>query len=136
MAIENRLYPHLLPPDIKVWERFLSKYGPIYADFLYDVRVGQGRDPGQKYPENIRGMAIGLSQRRIDAIGIVPDGVHIIEVTQDAGLTAIGQLTMYPILYAIDYPDKPILNIILVCETIQSDIEPALKRMNVTVEIV
>lgn len=136
MALENRQFPHLLPQDIEVWKRFLAKYGTMYVNFLYDLRVGHGRDPGEGYPENIRGMAIGLSQRRIDAVGIVPDGVHIIEVTQVAGLTAIGQLTMYPILYSIDYPDKPILNIILVCESIQSDIEPALSRMNVTVEVV
>lgn len=122
MANLNRLYPHLLPDDINVWLRFLDKYGSDYDNFDYDVRIGTGRDPGRNYNDNIRQMAIGLSQRRIDAVGHRPGLITIIEITTSAGLKAIGQLESYPILYRQTYSPNIPINCLLVAESIQSDI--------------
>src|SRR5512138_974790 len=128
MANKNRLYPHLLPEDIVLWERFLSLHGPEFSHFEYDVRVGQGRPIGDSYPDNIRQMAIDLSQRRIDAVGYTSTELYIIEVTVSAGLKAVGQLITYPILYTETFrPSRP-LHPLLVTEALQPDVLPALEK--------
>lgn len=126
MGFENRFYPHLLPQDIEVWKRFLSAHANEYNSFEYDLRVGAGRDPGEDYEQNIRTMAISLSQRRIDAVGHRNGSIDIIEITTRAGLTAIGQLQVYPNLYKrLHNPTMPI-SPLLVAERIQDDILPYL----------
>jgi len=127
MTFKNRFYPHLLEEDIEVWERFLKMHAHEYTHFDYDVRVGIGRDPGAAYPENIRGMALKLSMRRIDAVGHKPGSLTIIEITTAAGLTAIGQLTTYPILYRETYNPTKLIDVLLVAESLQSDVQPALE---------
>ncbi len=126
MAHKNYLYPHLIQEDIDIWEAFLARYTHRYTHFDYDVRVGRGRPIADNEPDNIKKMAADLSRRRIDAIGYTTSEIHIIEITQVAGLKAIGQLFTYPTLYALTYkPLKPIRSV-LVCETLETDIEPIL----------
>ncbi len=128
MSRRNRYYPHLLDPDIDLWIRFLNLHEDKYNSFDYDVRVGQGRDPGSSYPEDLRRMGVELSQRRIDAIGYKDDEIEIIEITLSAGLKCIGQLETYPILYKQTY--RPVLPVttLLLAEKMEADIEPIFKE--------
>lgn len=126
MAFLNRFYPHLLPEDITVWARFLTKYPDRFDPIEYDVRVGRGRPAPLDMPDNIRTMALDLSMRRIDAIGHTPRLIYVIEITRIAGLKAVGQVITYPILYRQTFaPTKPVRTL-LVCEELHPDIEPAL----------
>jgi hypothetical protein len=119
-------YPHLLPEDVPVWERFLDAYGQRYTHFEYDVRTLPHFDPGPEWPDNYRKMAMSLSARRIDAIGHFTTGIHIIEVTTSAGLTAVGQLTTYPVLYKMTYHPQINISPLLVAESLQTGIEEVL----------
>ena len=115
-------FTHLLAPDRALWQRFLDLYPGRYLSIDYDVRVGSGRDPGPTFSDPLRSMALSLSQRRIDAIGLASDHIDIIEITLSAGLTALGQLIAYPILYADDFhPSLPLFPI-LVCQRMQPDL--------------
>ncbi len=128
---KNRLYPHLLPDDIEVWEQFLAEHSDEYDYFDYDVRVGRGRDPGANFDPNIRTMGIGLSQRRIDAVGHKSDSIDIIEITGHAGIHAVGQLNVYPLLYAHMFkPLKP-LRKLLVARELGPDVLPAFIVYNI-----
>lgn len=133
MPKRNRLYPHLLPPDVPVWERYLASFGEDYETIDYDVRVGQGRPAGEEIPENLHGMALDLSRRRIDAVGVTADRIDLIEVTRIADLKAVGQLIAYPILYKQSF--KPLLPVrmILVAEQTWTDIDLVLESMDVRV---
>lgn len=127
MSFFNRFYPHLLPEDIVVWARFMSKYPDRFHDIEYDIRVGRGRPAPLDQPRNIQKMARDLSMRRIDAVGYSPRRITIIEITRLAGLKAVGQMITYPILYRHTFaPTKP-LHSLLVCEYLNPDIEPALR---------
>lgn len=130
MSGRNNLYPHLLQPDIDLWIRFLDKYEDHYNDFDYDVRIGKGRDPGNSEPENIRKMAIGLSQRRIDVVGYKEDEIQIIEITLSAGLKCIGQMETYPLLYKQTYNSLLPVTTLILAEKIEADIEPILIERN------
>ena len=136
MATKNRLYPHLLPDDIEIWERWLTLFGSNYTSFDYDVRVGNGRDPGPNFSSNIRQMGIDLSQRRIDAVGHQPGRITIIEITRAAGLKTIGQTMAYPVLYRHKFkPTKP-LHSLIVCQSIQDDMETVLLTNKIETQIV
>lgn len=125
-------FTHLLAPDRALWQRFLDTYPGRYISLDYDVRVGSGRDPGPAFSDPMRSMALSLSQRRIDAIGLCSDRLEIVEITMNAGLTALGQLIAYPLLYAADFnPTLPVIPI-LVCQAMQPDMADIYTRMNIT----
>jgi len=112
----NFKYPHLLPPDVPVWEWFLYQHGHLYRRFEYDVRVGPGQNPGPEIEPRLRQSAFDLSRRRIDAVGYRPGEIHVIEITKRAGLKAIGQVTAYPILYRLTFDAPAVVKSVLVCE--------------------
>jgi hypothetical protein len=123
MGRRNLRYPHLLPPDVPVWEAFLAKHGQEYDTIDYDVRVGQGRPYGQAFGPQIAKMALDISMRRIDAVATATDRIDLIEVTRLADLKAIGQLFSYPVLYAKTYhPTRPIRPV-LVAARLHTDIQ-------------
>lgn len=125
-------YPHLLPPDVPVWERFLDIYGPNYTHFDYDIRVGFGLGPDPAHPANIQKMTDDLTRRRIDALGHTPERLDIIEVTKLAGIKAIGQLVTYPILYRVTFSPSVIIRPVLVCEALRPDMEIVLDALSIT----
>jgi len=126
---ERKTYPHLLDTDAPILTAFLKAYGSRYTQVIFDHRVGTGRDPGPAFEPHIRQMAIDLSQRRIDALGITPTEHHIIEVTDAAGTTAVGQLIAYEHLLRDQLPPDRSIKTILVARSVQSDMLPALKAI-------
>lgn len=131
MSIKNNPYPHLLPEDVPVWERFLAQFGSQFFSIKYDVRVGNGVPVSPTEPKNIQKMAIMLTQRRIDAVALSHNGIHVIEITRFADLKAIGQLEAYPILYRDRFDPRAKVSPLLVCEKLESDIEPILNQKGI-----
>lgn len=131
MGIKNRLYPHLMPDDIDVWERFLDHFGDLYTHFDYDVRVGHGRPANPAEPQGIRKMAMDLSQRRIDAVGHTLTHSTIIEITTGIGFKAIGQVQVYLRLYHHTFNITTGLNSLIVGAFLQDDIEGPLRLLGI-----
>jgi hypothetical protein len=113
MILGNRLPTRLSPEDLELWQTFYQTTPNFCEDILFDVRVGDGADPGETYEDNIRIDAIMLTQRRIDVVCSWPDRVWLIEITHTATLKAIGQLEVYPFLFQYSYettlPIYPVL---------------------------
>lgn len=116
-------FTHLLPADAELMAAFLELYPDRYLTIDYDVKVGIGRDPGANYSDQIRKMAIHLSQRRIDAVGTAANFIELIEITVSAGLTALGQLQAYPLLYLQTYMTALPAIPLLLTYGFQSDME-------------
>lgn len=121
MGAKNRQFPHLLPDDIQVWERFLAHYGSLYTHFDYDVRVGTGRPQPEQPLEGIRKMAMDLSQRRIDAVGWDTRGPTIIEITTGIGFKATGQIQIYPTLWRQRFQYIGLIRTLIVGAFLQDD---------------
>lgn len=129
-------FPHILPPDIPVWERYLANGGRLHEFIEYDVRVGLGRDPGPGYPENIRAMALDLSFRRIDAVAYDSSQITVIEITRAVGMTALGQMQAYPVLYKLTFmPGLPVVAL-LVAQEFESDIQVTADKMGINYVLV
>lgn len=116
-------FPHLLPADCILWQKFLDLHAGEYSQLIYDVRVGNGTDPGPEYTDNVRYDAITLSQRRVDVVGYQAKIITLFEVTTSAGLTALGQLMAYPKLYVDTYTPALPVKPHLVTYQFQADIE-------------
>lgn len=124
-------FTHLLDHDAKLLASFLAANPDRYHHLDFDIHVGHGRDPGDNFPHTIRQMGITLSQRRIDCIGVSPGRIDIIEVTAQAGLTALGQLIAYPRLYEDTYsPDRPVYPVLVAYE-FAADIEALFEMSNI-----
>ncbi len=122
-------YPHLLPPDIPVWEQFLQSYGDQLGPIDYDVRVGDGRPNPDLETANLRRMATDLSQRRIDAVAHKGSVRILIEITHHLGLKALGQIQAYPVLYRQKYPGAYALRSLIVAGELGTDIHQVLEKL-------
>lgn len=129
-------YPHLLPEDADLWNDYLDQFSPPHTTFMYDVAVGPGRDPGDSFDDPIRKMALQLSKRRIDVVGIQPDGVEIFELTQSAGLKAAGQAIVYPHLLTVTWDLSIPVTMTVICRNVQDGIESVLVAHGVRLVII
>lgn len=117
-------YPHLMPRERLLWERFLAEHAGEFAWFDYDVRVGEGipgpideTDPWQR-------MRKALLQKRIDVVAMGPGGVlWLFEVKPHLGVTAMGALATYEVLYRRTFSYGGPLQLALVGATIDYDLQ-------------
>lgn len=114
-------YPHMLPREVEIWDRFLGKFGTPEGKINYDVHLGDGApiDPG--WPEWMRDVVAALSRHRADVVVERPHEVVIFEVKSVAGMGAVGQLVGYEALWLRDYGlDRPV-RLVCVCERMEAD---------------
>lgn len=102
-------YPHMFPLDIAIWERFLDEKASEYEGFYYDWKVGTGSKPSDSMTPAFQKMVRDLSRYRIDAIGIIPGGVEVMEVKPNASISAIGQIQSYVTLLQEEHPELGVI---------------------------
>lgn len=124
-------YPHLMPEDIAIWERFLDLFSNLYDSVEYDVHVGVGLRDTSGLTEELVFAAVSLLQKRIDVVGHKGDNVDIIEVKPDAGISAIGQVLVYSILYKRDFSPKGRIRKVIVTDNLWPDNEYLFKRLGI-----
>lgn len=114
--------PHMLKEDHPVWYRFLSIYGDRFKKLYYDCLLG-GIFLSKAEEEDIflRSWRINTA-KRADAIAELDDQVWIIEVADDPGLRAIGQLQVYRTAWLRDPVIEKPERLILISETIDPDL--------------
>jgi hypothetical protein len=132
---ERTRYTHLLPHDAPILTAYLTEHGHRYTFIDFDLRVGAGRDPGPDFDNNIRMMALDLSRRRCDAVGWDGTTGTIIEVTNAAGTTALGQLITYANLYKQDHPNQTPPHLIIVARTMQTDMATAYTALGIEIQL-
>lgn len=128
MSAKNRIYAHLLPEDVLVWEDYLTTTTDNYDALEYDVRVGRGKEPPAHIEGNLRSMALDLTKKRIDVVGSNKDAITIIEITRIGDIKSIGQLMVYPVLYKLTFNIALPLKRLLICRRLDSDILPVLRE--------
>jgi hypothetical protein len=95
-------FTHLLPGEVSLWQRYLAQHGEYFDRFEYDIHVGQGVPLDPAWPPEIIRAALALTQKRIDVVGYAGSEVWIFEIKPDAGLSALGQLLAYKMLWERD----------------------------------
>jgi len=116
-------FPHMLPVEAELWDKFLSIRQPPFEKLEYDVHVGDAPERPPDLPEYLWGMFKSVNQKRIDVVGHDPDVIYVIEVKPRAGLSALGQVLAYKFLYLRDFkPTKPV-QMRIVCERKEPNID-------------
>jgi hypothetical protein len=126
----------MLPADVAVWNRFLDRYGHEYSGFRYDVHVGGEIEKISKWTDKVVNMSSWLASKRIDAVGYRPGVTVIFEVKPEAGVTAVGQLITYRMLYLEKYPSVGEVKCALVCSNVLPDERRVLEAQGFTVYVV
>ena len=115
-------YPHMLPGDVKIWERWLKLYRDQWTDYQYDIHLGEVEPIYETKPINIMNLARAVLRKRIDVVARKDDEIWIFEVKPDAGLGAIGQLVSYEVLYRKKFKPTERIRLALVTDRLDRDI--------------
>ena len=102
-------YPHMMPEDVAIWERFMQQFPDMYDSCEYDVKVGQPPEFVTGHDDEAMRAQAPLYQRKIDVVGYKGDQIDIIELKPRASTSALGQVNGYRHLYMRDYtpPETP-----------------------------
>ena len=129
-------YPHMLPADVILWERWLARYEDEYDKYEYDVHIGKVKPIYPTSPVDIMKLAEAVSRKRIDVVASIGGVRVIIEVKPYAGLSALGQLLGYEILYRREYPGPYTLRLGVVTDRLDEDMEVLFDHYNIHVWVV
>ena len=129
-------YPHMLPADVILWERFLSRHKEEFDRFEYDVHIGKVKPIYPTSPVNLMKLAEAVSRKRIDVVAWRGEIAFIIEVKPYAGLSALGQLLGYEILYKREYPGAYTLRLGVVTDRLDEDMEVLFDHYNIHIWVV
>ncbi len=128
--------PHMLPPDLPVWYRFLEKKFYDFRALYYDCLLGAPDLTEEQELDPIKRMWRFNVSKRADAIAATKEHLLIIEVADDPGLRAIGQLQVYRTLWLQDpvilLPER----LILVCERIDPHLLSATQQHGIETYVV
>jgi len=126
----------MLATDVPVWYRFLDSHQIEFQDLHYDCLLGAPALAPEEELDPLRKMWRFNISKRADVIAVTPAHVWIIEVADDPGLRALGQLHVYHSLWLQD----PVINLperlILVCERIDPHLLDAAIQHGVTVYVI
>lgn len=126
----------MLPADVGVWNRFLDLHGFEFVGFRYDVHVGGEVERQSAWTEKVFLMASHLAAKRIDAVGYKAGETTIFEVKPEAGVTAVGQLVTYRMLFIEKYAPIGALTCALVCGNATIDEKRVLEELGFKVFVV
>jgi len=129
-------YPHLMPADVAIWNRFLDKHGKLFKGFQYDVCVGKGADAPLTMQHFNRKLLYALTVKRIDALGIQPQGVTLFEIKPRLGMACLGQCIAYRELWQMHYANAVPVVCCAVVEHGEPDLQYCLQRLQIQLAIV
>jgi len=128
--------PHMVGRDLGIWSRWRLNLPFPYLGFYFDVALGTPPEIDTELkPEANRAWEFLLA-RRIDAVGILPEGWHIIEIRRGADQSAIGALKAYGYLWRRDPPDPRPVTLILVTDSMDADSQAFAGAEGITVFLV
>lgn len=125
--VKQRKYAHMMPQDVRIWERFLDTNPIPSAMVAYDVHVGSIPALPPDAPDYLRKHVQAVYPKKIDLVIYFPTQTLVTEVKPFAGLTALGQALGYRHLFAQDFPFAPLPVACILTDMAQPDM-PSLCR--------
>ena len=124
-------YPHLMPEDTVIWNKFL-KDPPIRIDKVwYDVRVGAAVPVPTGQPEWLTKFSEYSTRKRIDMVWLCGLNYWVVESKPHAGLVALGQVLYYGWAFEREYqPAQPIIRGIIT-DIVDEDLIPVFEAAGI-----
>src|SRR5579863_8388373 len=129
-------YPHLMPLDIQIWDRFLDAYGKDFLGFQYDILLGQGAVPLPNMSDEDKLMLFALTVKRADVLAIQSDMLWLIEIKPRLGMSCVGQLVSYKYLWEEQFGNNPPIMPTWVGEQDENDLHRVLLDLRFTSVVV
>ena len=130
------IYPHMMPLEVPIWERFLATQQLEFTHLTYDVHVGEGAPVPEGATNGEVRQIQAITRKRIDVVGETPSAIWIIEVKPRAGHAAAGALLNYQRLYRREYRPRKPLRLAVVCERLEWDVSDYYQELGITVFLV
>ena len=129
-------YPHLMPADVEIWERFIEAVPDAYDSVEYDVKVGNAPEFVEREEVEMHRAQRPLYQRKIDVVGFKGDQIDIIEIGPRAGTNKIGQVVGYRVLYVRDFAPSVTPKAIVLTDDTTDDVLDVAKAQEVFIMVV
>ncbi len=129
-------YPHLIGEDKEVWDRFVRKFPDRFETVSYDVHVGSGIEAPDEVDTKPAQQWKDLTRKRIDVIGWRNGFAQIIEVKKRVGLSTLGQVLGYRVLYQRENLDVLLKPLLIICSQINQDDMDVLDHYGILHEVV
>jgi len=133
---ERLKYPGLLPEEVLVLRAWLALHEHEYDRFDYNMRIGQGIDPGSNYSAEVRKQAVMNTQLRIDAVAWKGAQPSIVEVKRRTTPSNVGQILTYDSVWRKEFPGTPAPILRLVCNTYSLHILPRVTEAGIHLDLV
>lgn len=129
-------YPHLMPEDVAVWERFIAANPDRFDSCQYDVPVGSVPDFVKNDPSADMASMEKLYKLKIDVVGSRREALTIVELKPACTMSTLGQVKGYKHLYERDYSPPEEVGAMVICGAAKPDVLEYAKAEGVEVVIV
>ncbi len=129
-------YPHLKPADVAIWERYIDEHPDAFDWCEYDIAVGDGADFNTVVSPDTGGDCMKLYKWKIDVVAGKGEAVFVIEIKPDAGLSALGQVINYAILYEEEIEKPGLSQPVLITNRLRPDMPRLCAHHNVLYQVV
>jgi len=114
-----------------LWRKFLRLYQTDFESFSYNVRIGQGLDPGPSASDATRAQWKALTSKRADVVATRAGQTWAIEVEPRVTARTVGQVVTYRHLLPDHWPVLGTLVSAIVCERCGYDMGQVLIKQNI-----
>ncbi|MGC9969441.1 MAG: hypothetical protein ABSE56_02505 [Bryobacteraceae bacterium] len=127
--------PGLTYVESDIAKAWLNAHGAEYDQIDFNVRLGEGTDPGEEYTQEVRNMSVLITQKRADIVARIGGQADIIEVKVRVAFGALGQLLGYRTLWRIAHPELPVRSLIAIGRAVVPDCQPVIDESGIVVQI-
>jgi hypothetical protein len=128
--------PGISPEDLDIWKRWRPREFKRYERFNFNVRLMRPIQLDPDVEDNIRRMAEFNAAKRIDVLGWGKASIDILELRNNAGLSAIGQVLGYRKLLQRDLADPRPIKMIIITNRDDPDVVETAEATGITLEVV
>ncbi len=129
-------YPHMMPEDVAIWERFIARYPDAYDGCEYDVPVGTLPNFDVKLSEGTEDQTYKLYKKKIDVVAYSKEDIDIIELKPNAGASAVGQIKMYRSLFIKEFSPPIAPRCIIITDKVSDDVREFAREEGVLFTVV
>jgi hypothetical protein len=128
-------YDQMTADESAIAREWIRRHAAEYDSVAFNVRLGEGVDPGPAYTDDVRRMAQLGSQKRADLVACVEYSCTIVEVKVRISLDAMGQVLAYKTLLTAENPGVTVDHLVVIGNAAAPDVPELFAAHGVETEI-